>query len=191
MPDINVPTIDLNQAADDLVEAFKEGTYIMVGLGVIAFQRAQVQRVELTKQLEAQLEPIKVLATTLGSALESSLKSARGQVDGAGGQVPDQLQLLAESWEKTLAPIRERIAHSAVADLPGNLLDGSFETTRAQLAELAKAVDEKVAPVRHQLDDQVDRWEQRLPGPARDVVQLFRASAAAPEQAWRAVVGLD
>jgi DNA anti-recombination protein RmuC len=190
MPDINVPTIDLNQAADDLVDAFKEATYIMVGLGVIGFQRAQVQRVERTKHLEAQLEQIKVLATTLGSALTSYLKSAREQVDAAGGQVPDQLQSLAQSLEKTLAPLRERIAHSA-ADLPGNLLEGSFGTTRAQLVELAKTVDEKVAPVRHQLDDQVDRLEQRLPGPARDVVQLFRASAAAPEQAWRAVVGLD
>ena len=76
MPDMNVPTIDLNKAAEDLADALKEGAYIVVGLGVLGFQRAQVQRVELTKQFEAQTEQMKTLAGSVGGAVESFLESA-------------------------------------------------------------------------------------------------------------------
>ena len=37
--------------------ALKDGAYVAIGLGVLGFQRAQVQRVELTKQLEGWLGP--------------------------------------------------------------------------------------------------------------------------------------
>ncbi len=75
--------------------------------------------------------------------------------------------------------------------IPGSVLTGPFEATRAQLVEIAKVVDGRVAPVRKQLDEQVDRLQQRLPAGARDVVQLVRAGAAAQEQAFRSVVGLN
>ncbi len=37
--------------ADDLSKTLKDAAYITVGLGVIAFQKAQVQRQELRNQL--------------------------------------------------------------------------------------------------------------------------------------------
>ena len=191
MPDMNVPTIDLNKAAEDLTGALKEGAYIVVGLGVLGFQRAQVQRVELTKQFEAQSEQMKTLAGSVGGAVESFLESAREQVDAARAQVPDQLSELTKSWERTVAPVRDRFAESLGAEIPGSVLTGPFEATRAQLVEIAKVVDGRVAPVRKQLDEQVDRLQQRLPAGARDVVQLVRAGAAAQEQAFRSVVGLN
>ncbi len=191
MPDMNVPTIDLNKAAEDLADALKEGAYIVVGLGVLGFQRAQVQRVELTKQFEAQTEQMKTLAGSVGGAVESFLESAREQVDAARAQMPDQLGELAKSWERTVAPVRDRLSESLGAEIPGSVLTGPFEATRAQLAEIAKVVDGRVAPVRHQLDEQVDRLQQRLPAGARDVVELFRAGAAAQERAFRSVVGLN
>lgn len=48
---------------DDLTNALKEATYVSVGLGVIAFQRIQVRRNELTKTVSEQ-------AGTARSALE-------------------------------------------------------------------------------------------------------------------------
>jgi hypothetical protein len=39
-------------AVDDVSKALKDALYIGVGLGVIAFQKAQVQRQELLKSLK-------------------------------------------------------------------------------------------------------------------------------------------
>jgi hypothetical protein len=57
MPDSNL--------ADDVTKVLKDALYVSVGLGVIAFQKAQVQRQELNKslresrqQLESQLKAI-------------------------------------------------------------------------------------------------------------------------------------
>ncbi len=144
MPDRSVPPFDFNKATEDFSNTLKDVAYVAIGLGVLGFQRAQVQRVELTKQLETWL-----------------------------GELPD------------------------VSDLGRQFVDGNqaiedqLATARVQLLQLAKAVDERLQPVRAQLDDQVDHLEQHLPPGARTLVQSVRAAAAEPEQRWRTIAGLD
>ena len=41
---------------EDATKALKDALYVTVGLGVIAFQKAQVQRVELQKAVEQRLK---------------------------------------------------------------------------------------------------------------------------------------
>ena len=60
----------------DVTKTVKDAAYVAVGLGVLGFQRAQVRRRELTKELETQL-----------------------------GQTTDQLQRLAKELEERLEPI--------------------------------------------------------------------------------------
>jgi hypothetical protein len=166
MPNITFPSVDIsqvNQAAADVNDALKEGAYVALGLGVIGFQRAQVQRVELTKQLN-----------DLSARLSELLAPARTQL--AKGfpvdlpTIPDLSQQLNEVTEA----IEEQLG-----------------AVRTQLAELAKAVDERVQPVRKQVDEQFDRLEQYLPGGARNVVQSVRSASTGPEQLLRSAVGLD
>jgi hypothetical protein len=132
MPEINFSTVDVDKAMTDLNHALKEAAYIVVGLGVLAFQRAQVRRVELTKQFE----------------------EAREQI----------------STEQ---------------------LETQWDTVRAQLVELAKLVDEWLIPARTQIGEQMDLWGERLPEPARNLVQTVRETASSREQTLRNVVGLN
>lgn len=44
---------------DDINRTVKDGFYVTVGLGVIAFQKAQVRRQELRKQLQANAEHVR------------------------------------------------------------------------------------------------------------------------------------
>lgn len=44
---------------DDINRTVKDGFYVTVGLGVIAFQKAQVRRQELRKQLRANAEQVR------------------------------------------------------------------------------------------------------------------------------------
>lgn len=166
MPEIKFPNVDVEKAAAELSNALKEAAYVAVGLGVLGFQRAQVQRVELMKQLEAQLGSLSELTGTLNGQAESYISAAREQ----------------------LAEARAQLAKLSTEVFPAEVPDAA--AVRTQLTELAKTVDEAVAPVRQQFEEQLDRLEEVLPQTARDFVQTVRGAAAAQEQAIRTAVGL-
>jgi hypothetical protein len=200
VPDIAFPAIDVNKVATDINNAVKETAYVAVGLGVLGFQKVQVQRVELTKQLEAQLGS---LPTSINTRLEAYLGTAREQATSAREQIADQLSDLSKSVEGAFSPARAQLSKAIPTEIPGipdfgqqltataERIEAQFETARAQLVEFAKSVDERVAPARQQIDEQIDRLEQALPAPARTVVQSVRSTATAQEQAVRSAVGLD
>lgn len=162
MPDIKFPNVDFEKAATDFNETVREAAYVAVGLGVLGFQRAQVQRVELMKQLEAQLSNLSELTNTLNSQAETYLNTAREQI--------------AEAREQF-----NRIS----TDLP------DAGAVRDQLTDLAKAVDDAIAPARQQFEEQLDRLEELLPEAARNVVQAARAAAGTQARTIRTAVGLD
>ncbi len=63
---------------DDVADAIKDAAYVSVGLGVIAFQRLQVRRNEVTK------------------ALSGHAGEATGALGLIGGLVGDRLKLVEE-----------------------------------------------------------------------------------------------
>jgi len=167
IPNIDIPNIDLEKAASDFNDALKEAAYVAVGLGVLGFQRAQVQRVELLKQLETQLTSLAAFSQTFNQQAETYISAARQQ----------------------LAETREQLVKLSSEVLPSERPDAA--AVRSQLTELAKAVDEAVAPVRQQFEEQIDRLEEVLPQTARELVQSVRGAAASQEQAIRTAVGLS
>lgn len=44
---------------DDLTDTLKDAAYVSVGLGVLAFQRLQVRRQELTKLVEERVSSVR------------------------------------------------------------------------------------------------------------------------------------
>ncbi len=60
--------------ADDVARTAKDALYIGVGLGVIGFQKAQVQRVELTKTLKSQV-------TSLSGSVDDRVKLVEERID--------------------------------------------------------------------------------------------------------------
>jgi DNA repair exonuclease SbcCD ATPase subunit len=205
VPNATIPNIDINKAAADVNKAIKDGAYIAIGLGVLGFQRAQVQRVELTKQIEEQLSVLRTLPTHA----DTYAQTARTQAEAARTQLTEQLTALTKSLEDALTSLQAQIAKAVPADLPklpgfpqfsdvagqwstaSKAIEEQLQTARTQLTELAKTIDEQLQPVRQQLDEQVDKLEQRLPASARNIVQSVRAAATTPEQVLRSAVGLS
>ena len=167
MPDIKFPEINVEKAAADFNHTLKEAGYVAVGLGVLGFQRAQVQRVELMKQLETQLNALSGFSQTVNQQAGTYLTTAREQ----------------------LAEAREQLIKLSADVLPSDRPDAA--AVRSQLTELAKSVDDALAPVRQQFEEQIDRLEEVLPQTARDLVQSLRGAAASQEQAIRTAVGLS
>jgi hypothetical protein len=73
----------------------------------------------------------------------------------------------------------------------GDRVAANASVGRTQLTELAKTVDARLAPVRHQIDEQVDALEQTLSPTARKAVGTDRAVASVSEARLRSLVGLE
>lgn len=166
MPEFKFANIDIEKAATEFNNAVKEAAYVAVGLGVLGFQRAQVQRVELMKQLESQLSGLSGLSGNLNTQAEAYVKAAKEQV----------------------AELRAQLNKLSSEIIPSEVPDAA--AVRTQLTGLAKQVDEAVAPVRQQFEEQLDRLEEVLPQTAREFVQSVRGAAASQEQTIRTAVGL-
>ena len=97
MADVNLDTV---------TETLRDAVYVGIGAGVLAFQKLQVQRVELTKSLTAQLDDAK--------------GSAQGGIDTVSTLVEDRVKLIEERLaglegrlETILAQIEDKLPEQA------------------------------------------------------------------------------
>ena len=108
MPDVRFPSIDfraldVDKAAAELNKALREAAYVAVGLGVIGLQKAQVQRVELTRQLESQVDT---------AALRSQLSDLARSVDEAIIPIRGQLNEGLDRLEEALPATAREVVHT-------------------------------------------------------------------------------
>lgn len=68
---------------DDLTNAIKDATYVSVGLGVIAFQRLQVRRNELSKAISGPAEEAKGTLEVIGSLVNERVKLVEERLGAA------------------------------------------------------------------------------------------------------------
>ncbi len=86
----------------DLKKTIQDAAYVAVGIGVIGFQRAQVRRQELKKQLEAQRQQ-----------LETQVVEARSQVQKLVKDVEGRVQPLRTEVEQRFTTFEERLPEQA------------------------------------------------------------------------------
>jgi hypothetical protein len=98
MTQFRIPAIDIDKVATDIETALRDGAYVAIGLGVLAFQRAQVRRAELTRQLEDQIGP-------LDEYFASAREQAESQVHALRTYVAD----LARTLDEKSGPLRSAV----------------------------------------------------------------------------------
>jgi hypothetical protein len=104
----------------ELTATLKDAAYVTVGLGVLGFQKAQVRRVELQKQVKEQRKQ-----------LESQLADAGKTVRG-----------LAQDVEARLAPVRSQV--EGRLDTLSGLLPVQARSVVDQARAAAKQTQEQV-----------------------------------------------
>jgi hypothetical protein len=104
MPDIKIPefSTDLTKAAHDLADVAKDATYVVIGAGVLGFQKAQVQRQELRKRLS---DP--------RTTIESRLQGARADFGSAVHTVDAKVEDLIARIEAAFVPLEDRLPAQA------------------------------------------------------------------------------
>jgi hypothetical protein len=65
---------------EDVTAAVRDAAFVTVGLGVIAFQRFQVRRIELAKAITTQAEEARGALDVIGSLVGDRLKAVEERV---------------------------------------------------------------------------------------------------------------
>ena len=113
--------------ADRLTDVAKDVLYVSVGAGVLAFQRAQVQRVELTKAIEQRVaEGRKQFA--------DMTKAATTTTEGRMSQLDERATAIEARVDDLLETVQTRLPKPA-AELLGQARTAA-KTTRGQVREL-------------------------------------------------------
>ena len=107
-----------------VTDSLKDAAYVTIGLGVLGFQKAQVRRNELTKQLEAQIKQLEAqvpevrrtvngIATQLDGYVAPARQQLAHQLDTVEGTLPPQIQDLVKQARtvahQTEDTLRERL----------------------------------------------------------------------------------
>jgi len=95
MPEFNN---DITRAAQDLADVARDAAYVAIGVGVIGFQKAQVQRHELSKRLG---DP-KV-------GIEERLQSVRSDLSSAVHAVDATVEDLVQKVEAVFVPLEDKL----------------------------------------------------------------------------------
>lgn len=97
MPDV---TTNINTLSKGVTDLARDAAYVAVGLGVLAYQRAQVQRVELQKRLSKDLP------------IDLGIGDVRQGVAKGFQQIDELTESAVHFVETTLQPIEDRLPAS-------------------------------------------------------------------------------
>lgn len=95
---------ELNDIAEEISRTTRDAAYVVVGLGVLAFQRAQVRRQELTKRLA---EP--------RAQVEHTLEDVRGELSRRVNHVDERVEKAITELESRWEPFEDRLPGQAQA----------------------------------------------------------------------------
>ncbi len=106
-----------------VTETLKDAAYVTIGFGVIGFQKAQVRRQELKKQLGSQVAAGRRNVAELASQLDAYVAPVRSQVesrlDDVEGALPVPAQELLKSvraaWQDQERFLRNRLGLTSAA----------------------------------------------------------------------------
>ncbi len=100
---------DITRLIEEAEKTIKDGAYVVVGLGVLGFQQAQVRRRELAKRLASERD-------TVASQLEDTSQRVGVQLGGLGDRLAanaearrEQLSGLAQTVDERFAPARRQL----------------------------------------------------------------------------------
>ena len=122
MPDV---TTNIGTLSKGLTDLARDAAYVAVGLGVLGYQRVQVQRVELQNRLSQDV------------SLEERVDDVRQGVAKGFRQIDDLAESATHFVETTLQPLEERLPEP-VTQLTTKAREQAREV-RAQIRQRVKA----------------------------------------------------
>jgi ElaB/YqjD/DUF883 family membrane-anchored ribosome-binding protein len=93
----------------DLRSTIKDAAYVGIGFGVLAFQKAQVQRQELRKRLESSVGEARGGFGKLNEDVQDRFKLVEERLEALGKQVDAAVDDFEERLDKVLDDVQDRL----------------------------------------------------------------------------------
>ncbi len=106
LPEMKLPTIDQER----LVSTAKDVAYVVVGFGVLTFQRAQVRRQEMAKRFATDLRSLDSRVEGVATRLDEIVGKVAEQLPDPAGNLLEQAQKAAV---KARGDLRARLVPAA------------------------------------------------------------------------------
>ena len=97
----------------DVRSTIKDAAYVGIGFGVLAFQKAQVQRQELRKRVESALGEAKGGFEKLGDDVQDRIKLVEERLEALSKQVDAAADDFEERLDKALDEVQNRLPEQA------------------------------------------------------------------------------
>ena len=121
----------------DVRSTIKDAAYVGIGFGVLAFQKAQVQRQELRKRIEASLGEAKGGFSKLGEDVQDRVKLVEERLEALSKQVDAAADDFEERLDKALDEVQSRLPEQAKELFSKARTAG--KDARTQVRQLVKA----------------------------------------------------
>jgi ElaB/YqjD/DUF883 family membrane-anchored ribosome-binding protein len=128
---------------NDVRSTIKDAAYIGIGFGVLAFQKAQVQRQELQKRLESTLGDAKGGFGKLGDDVQDRVKLVEERLEALSKQVEAAADDVEDRFEKALDEVQARLPEQA-KELFTKAREAGKDA-RAQVRQLVRTTTPKTA----------------------------------------------
>lgn len=126
----------------DVRSTIKDAAYVGIGFGVLAFQKAQVQRQELQKRLESGIGDAKGSFGKLGDDVQDRIKLVEERLEALTKQVDAAADDFEERLDKALDEVQARIPEQARELFTKARAAG--KDARTQVRQLVKSTAPKV-----------------------------------------------
>jgi hypothetical protein len=97
----------------DIPKTVQDAAYVTVGVGVLAFQQAQVRRREAQADLEAQVKKahgaITRQAKDAKSTLRTAARDARAKAEALGGDVRERVEPIVDQLQAVPAQVKQAV----------------------------------------------------------------------------------
>jgi exonuclease VII small subunit len=102
-------TNDIAKTARDVAAVAKDAAYVVIGAGVLGFQRAQVQRQELGKRMTDPRSELELRLSAVRSDLGDTFQATEARVE----ELMDRLENVIQRVEAAVAPLEDRLPDQA------------------------------------------------------------------------------
>lgn len=104
LPGVDLPEVDLPELSiDDVTRTLKDAAYVVIGFGVLAAQKVQVQRREFTQQAED-------FTKDLPEQLNAQIADVRDNLDKITSEATTRLEKLSGNFDDQIKSAEDRLA---------------------------------------------------------------------------------
>jgi|GEM_PF-1693241 len=170
---------DLNELTHDVTELARDAAYVVVGLAVLGFQRAQVERQQLQRRLATEVPSVDQRLADVRSAVVAGVPAVRSAVAAGVPAVRSAVSTGVPAVKSAVSTGVPAVKSAVSAGVPAvtSAVSAGMPAVRSAVSTGVLRLDELADEVTVMLETALAPLEEQLPAAAREASQKAREQA--------------